>query len=53
MKGTMFIDAINSSPFFEMKYGSKIIDASGREFFVSAVRPIQAFTLHHYEVDLS
>jgi hypothetical protein len=53
MKGTMFVDAINSSPFFEMKYGSKIIDASGREFFVAAVKPIQAFTLHHYEVDLS
>jgi hypothetical protein len=36
-----------------MKYGSKIIDTSGREFFVAAVKPIQAFTLHHYEVELA
>lgn len=51
-KGTLFIDVVNSNPVIEMSYGSKIVDADGREYFVSAVYPVQAFLLHHYEVEL-
>lgn len=51
-KGTMYMDAINTNPFIFLKYGSKIVDENGQEYFVNAVNPVQAFTLHHYAVTL-
>lgn len=50
--GTLYLDATNTVPFFEMKYGSKIIDSDGSEYTVKGVRAIQTYELHHYAVDL-
>lgn len=51
-QGMLYIDAVNSVPCIELKYGSKIVDESGHTFYVKAIKPVQAFTLHHYEVTL-
>lgn len=51
-KGTIYLDAVNTKPFLELKYGSKIITDDGQQYFVNAVTPVQSFVLHHYEVTL-
>jgi hypothetical protein len=51
-KGTLYLDAINTKPFIQLSYGSKIIDEAGNDFYVMEVKPVQAFTLHHYQVTL-
>jgi hypothetical protein len=51
-KGTVFLDAINTKPFMDLVYGSKIVDQLGNEFFVLESKAVQAFKLHHYEVGL-
>jgi hypothetical protein len=51
-KGSMFMDAINTKPFIELQYGSKIVDQDGNEFYLLESKAVQAFKLHHYEVGL-
>lgn len=51
-QGTMYIDCVNSYPLVEMKYGDKIVSDDGKEFFVKLVKPVQFYSLHHYEVEL-
>lgn len=51
LKGKLFMDVVNSSEAFEMVPQSKIV-FQGKEMFVENVKPITAYELHHYEVQL-
>lgn len=51
LKGTLFIDCINSQPAFELIPQSKIT-FEDKEMIIQNVKPIYAFKLHHYEVGL-
>lgn len=51
MKALLFIDCTNSSPPIKLEPRSKVI-LEGDSMTVKVVKPVYAFSLHHYEIEL-
>ncbi|MBM7585846.1 hypothetical protein JOC86_002388 [Bacillus pakistanensis] len=51
-KSLLIVDVVNSSPIPEFKEKSKVT-FNGDVMYVNKVNPIHAFTLHHYEIELT